>query len=62
MGVILVDQDMPGRVYWRCTDCGWESEAVKKHEIGPESGHHCPRKPVRSASQEDIIFDEADKE
>lgn len=63
MGIILVSEDLPGKAYWRCTECGWESEAVKKHEIGPEPHHSCPRKPVRSAGGGDIImFDEADKE
>jgi hypothetical protein len=61
MAVILVSEDMPGKAYWRCTDCGWESEYFPKHEQRSQPGHQCPRKPAASVTRKEIYFDDIDK-
>jgi hypothetical protein len=61
MAVVLVDQDMPGWAYWRCTDCGWESDKFRPRDQGPEPGHACPKRSVGSSRDENIYFDDIDK-
>jgi hypothetical protein len=50
MPLRLVSEDIPGKAYWRCTDCGWESSEFPKREQRSTPSHHCKQ-------SEEIHFD-----
>lgn len=41
MGLIRVDDDVPGKTYWKCEDCPWESGLFPRKEQQPIPVHDC---------------------